>query len=97
MPIAGTRQWIDQLRRESKLGLVESMRNWYYYPPSPADDPTAAMPVTIAGTVEEYDNHFRFVTVNGVGHMVPMWNRKAALEMVDSFIKWKPLPKFADL
>jgi len=63
------------------------------------------MPPTIAGSYEEYDNHVRFVTVNGVGHMVllfgiimfevPMWNRKAALQMVQSYLNWAPLPTIA--
>ena len=44
------------------------MSNWYYYPPAPSNDPNASMPETVAGTYEQYDNNFRFVTVNGVGH-----------------------------
>ena len=46
------------------------MRNWYYFPDAPSTDPDATMPETLAGTYEEYDNHLRFVSVNGVGHMV---------------------------
>eukprot|EP00828_Plagiopyla_frontata_P037272 TRINITY_DN48_c0_g1_i4.p1 TRINITY_DN48_c0_g1~~TRINITY_DN48_c0_g1_i4.p1 ORF type:complete len:541 (-),score=55.41 TRINITY_DN48_c0_g1_i4:181-1803(-) len=94
VPIAGTRQWIDQLRRELNIGLIQSMSNWYYYPPAPSNDPNASMPETVAGTYEQYDNNFRFVTVNGVGHQVPAWNRKASLQMVESYINWQPLPGF---
>ena len=49
------------------------MRNWYYTPDAPSSDPTATMPETVAGTYEEYDNHVRFVSVNGVGHMVKLF------------------------
>lgn len=44
VPTVGTRGWVDQLRNELNLGLVESMRNWYYVPDAPASTPNSTMP-----------------------------------------------------
>jgi len=36
VPITGTRAWIDQLRSDINMPLIEPYRSWYVTPPSNA-------------------------------------------------------------
>lgn len=44
----------------------------------------------VSGTITEYDG-LSFITVMGVGHMVPMWSRPEAFKIIDYFLYDIPL------
>eukprot|EP00828_Plagiopyla_frontata_P006656 TRINITY_DN1295_c0_g1_i4.p1 TRINITY_DN1295_c0_g1~~TRINITY_DN1295_c0_g1_i4.p1 ORF type:complete len:515 (+),score=44.11 TRINITY_DN1295_c0_g1_i4:205-1749(+) len=92
VPIAGTRAWIDQLRQDINMVLIEPWRSWYITPPQPSSTSTPTQ--TYVGSTETYDGLF-FASVNGVGHMVPQWQRQGALQLLQSFLYNTDLPYYS--
>lgn len=84
VPITGTLNWINLLREELSLPVLNPWRPWSY-PGNNANEPQAA------GFVMELQG-LTFASVRGVGHMVPQWGPSQAYTMVNNFIAGKELP-----
>jgi hypothetical protein len=67
------------------LGLreIESWRPW-----------TLDGKAEVVGYVTRYDGEFDVVTIRGSGHFVPQYKPRAALEMIDRYLSWKPLKRY---
>lgn len=59
----------------------EEWNQWYYQ---------GVTPPQVAGYTFAMSN-LRFTTINGCGHMVPLWKRGQALQMVNNFLAGKKL------
>jgi serine carboxypeptidase-like clade 1 len=68
-----------QWLRNLKLDIKSEYRKWV------VNDQTA-------GYVQEYDG-LTYITVKGVGHMVPQWKRQESFVMFSAFLKGEKLPE----
>lgn len=80
VPITGTLTWVEQLRKDLGLTLKNPWRPWFY----PGNKPDNARQV--GGFALEFNEDFTFVSVRGVGHMVPQWGPKKAYQMLYSYL-----------
>lgn len=46
---------------------------------------------SLGGFKTEYERNLTFITVRGVGHMVPQWQPKGALYFFGQFLKNQPI------
>jgi len=83
VPTDGTIRWIQALAKEIGMYIKKPMTQWTL-PGVQPNNPQVAGYSTIYSGLE-------FVTVKGVGHMVPQWNRPAAYKMIYSFLNGVPL------
>ena len=86
VPITGTLHWVEKLRKELSLELKEPWRPWFF----PGDKPKERQ---VGGFALEFDKDFTFVSVRGVGHMVPQWGPKKAFQMIKSYLYEDTYPK----
>ena len=77
VPTVGTREWINNLRKQGIISIKQHYSQWHY-------DPTLA-DKQVAGWHEDYDR-LTFVTVRGAGHMVPQDKPDIAHKMIYTFI-----------
>ena len=84
VPITGTMYWINKLRNELQMPILNPWRPWYY----PGNKQGESQ---VAGMVEELQG-LTFATVRGVGHMVPQWGPSQAYVMLTNFIAGTELP-----
>lgn len=84
VPITGTRAWIERLRKEINMPKISPWRPWSY-PGKKDNEPQ------VAGFVEQYLG-FTFVTVRGVGHMVPQWGPSQAEVLIRTYLKGDAWP-----
>jgi serine carboxypeptidase-like clade I len=75
VPYTGSQKWIDNL----KMDVLTPYRDW-----------SIKTGVT-AGYVVEYKTGFTFVTIKGVGHMVPQWKRPESYYMFNAYLNQKEL------
>ena len=85
VPITGTLFWIEKLRKSMGLTLKSAWREWFF----PGDRPNERQ---VGGFALEFDQNFSFVSVRGVGHMVPQWGPKKAFQMFKSFLYEDSMP-----
>lgn len=78
VPLAGTRMWIDSLKRE----ILETWRPFYVQ-----DSNTTQH---LAGYVEEYDG-LTLGTVHGAGHMTPQYKPAASYKLIFNWLKNQPI------
>lgn len=76
----GTRAWIDNL----KLKIADEETE--YKPWSILEKKNK-----VAGYYTQYEKNFRFITFDGVGHVVPQWARAEAFHMFKAYINDIPL------
>lgn len=53
------------MQNDLQLDFVENKRTWFY------TDNSSTPTSKAAGTITRYSNNFNFITVFGVGHLVP--------------------------
>lgn len=86
MPITGTIWWLNQLRLDLNLDIIDNWRPWYKQGAAGRLTETQ-----VGGNVIEY-NGLTFVSVRGAGHMVPQWAPISAYAMITNFLLGEPLP-----
>lgn len=84
VPITGTLAWINKLRSELELPVLNPWRPWYYPGNKEGESQVAGFAMELQGLT--------FASIRGVGHMVPQWGPSQASEMIKSFIAGKELP-----
>lgn len=78
VPTIGTIGWIEQLQSDIKMTLVQPQTVWTL-PGRNAQEPQST------GYYRIYSG-LTFVTVKGVGHMAPQWNRPAGYKMFSYYL-----------
>ena len=78
VPTIGTIGWIEQLQSDIKMTLITPQTAWTL-PGRNAQEPQ------VQGYFRKYSG-LNFVTVKGVGHMAPQWNRPAGFKMFSYFL-----------
>lgn len=84
VPITGTLFWINQLRAELQLPVMNLWRPWYYPGNKNGESQVAGFVMELQGLT--------FASVRGVGHMVPQWGPQQAAIMMSNFIAGNELP-----
>lgn len=85
VPITGTKSWIQQLREQFHVPVMEPWREWWVYGKHAGED-------QVGGMVWKLRN-LTFVSVKNAGHMVPQDQPEAALVMLNAFLKGEDLPE----
>jgi len=85
VPITGTLKWIDRLKEEAGLPVLEPWREWWVHGVHKHEDQVGGMVWKLKG--------FTFVSVRGAGHMVPKDKRREAYVMLTSFLNNESLPE----
>ena len=84
VPITGTWYWINKLRSELQLPVINPWRPWFY----PGDKAGESQ---VAGFVMELQG-LTFASVRGVGHMVPQWGPAQSFVMMKNYLAGTELP-----
>lgn len=78
VPTEGTMRWIKTLASEIGMTIKKPYAQWTLPGLQPSQPQVAGYNVVYSGLT--------FVTVKGVGHMVPQWQRPAGYKMIYSFL-----------
>jgi Serine carboxypeptidase. len=83
VPTTGTARWIQKLVNQFNL-IIEVPQTQWYLPDTQYNNNQ------IGGYYTVYQG-LAFVTVKGVGHMVPQWERPGALKILKYLLYGNPL------
>lgn len=78
VPTIGTIGWVEQLQSDLGLKLIQSHTPWTM----PGGNPSEPQ---VAGYYRIYQG-LQFVTVKGVGHMAPQWNKAGSYKMFSYYL-----------
>lgn len=83
VPTIGTKRWLEQLRKDQGLAMLKEWTKFYL--------PGEISPLPqLAGYYQIIQGGITFVQVNGVGHMVPQWQRPAGKKILDNLLQGVP-------
>lgn len=85
VPITGTVHWLEKLRDEISLPVMEPWREWWIPGVHKHEDQVGGMVWKLKGLT--------FASVKGAGHMVARDKREAAYTLIDSFLFRESLPE----
>lgn len=84
VPITGTLHWLNNLRSELQLPVMNPWRPWFYPGEKEGESQVAGYTMELQGLT--------FASVRGVGHMVPQWGPSQAYVMLKNFLAGNELP-----
>lgn len=88
VPITGTLMWLNKLREEQGLPIIEPWREWWVPGLHKHED-------QVGGMVWQLKD-ITFVSVKGAGHMVPRDKKRESYTLIDSFLNGVALPDKAE-
>ena len=88
VPHQGAEKWIQTIGN----GTIQHRRKWSSLSVGGGSNQTLGEQV--AGYVTKYANNITFVTLIGAGHLSPGERPASAYQMISSFLRHEPLPKY---